>query len=50
MFKLFEKESIIAYLIYSILILLLGIKVFSIGVLDMNSKGSYFFDFDIKCK
>lgn len=42
MFKLFEKESIIAYLIYSILILLLGIKVFSIGVLDMNSKGSYF--------
>jgi hypothetical protein len=42
MFKLFEKESIIAYLIYSILILLLGIKVFSRGVLDTSSEGSYF--------
>jgi len=42
MFNLFEKESIIAYLIYSTLILLLGIKVFSTGVLDMNYKSSYF--------
>ncbi len=42
MFKLFEKESIIAYLIYSILILLLSIKVFHTAVLDMNYKSSYF--------
>jgi len=40
MFKLFEKESIIAYLLYSVLLLLLGVKVFNTGILDTNTESS----------
>jgi hypothetical protein len=44
MFKLFEKESIIAYLFFSLLILLIGLKVFFIGELNLDNEGSFLFN------